>query len=125
MELASMLAGERFSDHPRSVCPVLAMVLRAYNDGIDDERRQDLYTYASIVVGSRDRRARRSRAALFAEFFGCQQRWPYGRGLRSLGVAALNFARAADDDAHQRFLKLLDEMTSREADALTPRGVAI
>ncbi len=125
MELASMLAGERFSDHPRSVCPVIAMVLRAYNDGIDDDRRQDLYTYASVVVGSRDRRSRRTRAARFAEFFGCEQRRPYGRGLRSLGVAALGFAHKADDDAHQSFLKLLDEMTGRKADALTPRGVAI
>lgn len=120
-----MLAGERFSDHPRSVCPVLAMVLRAYNDGIDDERRQDLYKYASIVVGSRDRRARRTRATRFAEFFGCTERRPYGRGLRSLGVAALGFAHRADDESHQRFLKLLDETTGREAGALTPRGVAI
>jgi hypothetical protein len=125
MELSSMLAGERFSDHPRSVCPVLAMVLRAYNDGIDDERRQDLYAYASIVVGSRDRRARRARATRFAEFFGCKDRRPYGRGLRSLGVAALGYAHNADGDAHQRFLKLFDEMTGLEAGALTPRGVAI
>ena len=125
MELASMLAGERFSDHPRSVCPVLAMVLRAYNDGTDDERRQDLYAYASIVIGSRDRRARRARATRFADFFGCPDRRPYGRGLRSLGVAALGFARDADEQAHRRFLKLLDAMTGREAEELTPRGVAI
>ena len=32
IELASMLAGERFSDHPQSVCPVIAGFLRAYND---------------------------------------------------------------------------------------------
>ena len=53
MELASMLAGESFTDHPSSVCPVIGSFLRAYNDSIDDERRQDLYTYASKVVGSR------------------------------------------------------------------------
>ena len=53
MELASMLADEPFSDHPASVCPVIASVLRAYNDSVDDRRRQDLYGYASQVIGSR------------------------------------------------------------------------
>jgi hypothetical protein len=53
MELASMLAGEQFTDRPRSVCPVIGSFLRAYNDRIDDRRRQDLYAYAAKVVGSR------------------------------------------------------------------------
>jgi hypothetical protein len=53
MELASMLAGEPFSDHPRSVCPVIGALLRRYNDTLDDWRRQDLYAYAATVVGSR------------------------------------------------------------------------
>jgi hypothetical protein len=53
MELASMLAGEQFTDHPVSVCPVIAALLRSYNDSVDDRRRQDLYAYASRVVGSR------------------------------------------------------------------------
>ena len=34
MELASMLAGEPFSDHPGSACPVIGAFLRAYNDGL-------------------------------------------------------------------------------------------
>lgn len=63
MELASMLAGEPFSDHPGSVCPVIAAVLRAYNDWVDDERRQELYGYAAKVVGSRaSTRIERARA---------------------------------------------------------------
>jgi hypothetical protein len=53
MELASMLADEGFSDHPDGACPVIAGFLRGYNDCVDDERRQDLYAYASEVVGSR------------------------------------------------------------------------
>jgi hypothetical protein len=57
MELSSMLAGEPFSDHPASVCPVIGAFLRAYNDWIDDNRRQDLYPYASHVVGSRGEKA--------------------------------------------------------------------
>jgi hypothetical protein len=54
MELASMLAGEPFSDRPHSVCPIIAAFLRTYNDGIDDERRRDLYRFASEAVGTRD-----------------------------------------------------------------------
>ena len=52
IELASMLAGEPFSDHPQSVSPMIAGFLRAYNDLVDDQRRQDLYEYASAVVGT-------------------------------------------------------------------------
>jgi hypothetical protein len=54
MELASMLAGERFSDRPYCVSPAIGGFLRAYNDFIDDRLRQDLYRLASAVVGTRD-----------------------------------------------------------------------
>ena len=53
MELSSMLAGERFTHRPASVCFVIAELLRTFNDGADDERRQGLYGCASLVVGSR------------------------------------------------------------------------
>jgi len=52
MELASMLAGEPFSDRPRCVDPVIAAFLRTYNDGLDDKRRQDLYPLAAEAVGT-------------------------------------------------------------------------
>ena len=48
-----MLAGERFSDHPVSVCPIIGALLRAYNDDIDEPRRHDLYRYAAESVGTR------------------------------------------------------------------------
>jgi hypothetical protein len=51
-ELASMLAGERFSDQPRTACPAVTAFVRGYNDGVDDERRQDLYAVAAMLVGS-------------------------------------------------------------------------
>jgi hypothetical protein len=35
------------------VCPVIGSFLRAYNDSVNDERRQDLYAYAAKVVDSR------------------------------------------------------------------------
>jgi hypothetical protein len=50
MELASLLAGEPFSDRPASACPVIGGVLRAYNDAVDDDRRQRLYGMAASVV---------------------------------------------------------------------------
>lgn len=52
MELASMLAGEGFNDHPRSVSRPIASFLRGYNDLLDDRRRADLYRYAALAVDS-------------------------------------------------------------------------
>jgi hypothetical protein len=63
MELASMLAGERFGDRPVSVCPVIGAILRVYNDNVDDRRRQDLYRFAADAVDTRrDYRVQRRRA---------------------------------------------------------------
>jgi hypothetical protein len=53
MELSSMLAGEPFTDRPECVCPVIAEFLRTYNDEVDEQRRRDLYDYASQAVGTR------------------------------------------------------------------------
>jgi hypothetical protein len=63
LELGSMLSGERFGDRPVSVCPVIGAILRAYNDNIDDRRRQDLYRFAADAVDTRrDYRVQRRRA---------------------------------------------------------------
>jgi hypothetical protein len=53
MELASMLAGEPFTDRPWAVCPVIGAFLRSFNDAVDDRTRQALYPYASATVGTR------------------------------------------------------------------------
>jgi hypothetical protein len=69
MELASMLAHEPFSDRPRAVSPVIGAFVRTYNDGVDDERRQDLYPIASEIVGSAAGRKREAeRVSLCLEF---------------------------------------------------------
>src|SRR5262245_47275834 len=57
MELASMLADEPFRDRSPSISPTIGAFLRTYNDGIDEERRQDLYSVAALIVGSASRRA--------------------------------------------------------------------
>lgn len=62
MEYASVLAGERFSDHPHCTHPVLAAACRAINDHISDAGRQRLVTYVPEVVGTATRDPRISAA---------------------------------------------------------------
>lgn len=52
MELASMLAGEPFSDRPATASPVIAALLRCFNDAVRSGRRQRLYPLAALVVGT-------------------------------------------------------------------------
>ena len=63
LELASVLAGDKFGAYPPSVCPVIADFLRCYNDELDDRRRQDLIPLAAMVVGTRAGRRVESRRA--------------------------------------------------------------
>lgn len=73
-----MLAGEPFSDRPRSVSPVIAGFLRAYNDLIDDRRRQDLYRCATEVLGTTGPREVEVARAALLQNWGEQlraQRW--------------------------------------------------
>jgi len=60
MEAASWLAGEPWSDHPRSVHPVIASVARRVNDEIDDDERQSLWPLVAASLGT----ARRGRVRL-------------------------------------------------------------
>jgi hypothetical protein len=117
MELASMLSGERFSDRPKSVCPVIAAVLRAYNDGVDDERRRDLYSLAAETVGTRGSRAvRRRRLGMCAEFFGvkCGRLPTPGGKLYDLALAAQQAGAVATDDSHVQMLALFRRLIGTE-----------
>jgi hypothetical protein len=60
MEAASWLAGESWSDHPRSVHPVIASAARRVNDEIDDDERQLLWPLVAASLGT----ARRGRFRL-------------------------------------------------------------
>lgn len=51
MELASVLAGERWSDHPACTHPLLAALARAVNDLTSDGDRQALVGLVPSVVG--------------------------------------------------------------------------
>jgi hypothetical protein len=51
MELASFLAGEKWSDHPRCTHPLLADLARLVNDCTSDDERQRLAILIPSVVG--------------------------------------------------------------------------
>jgi hypothetical protein len=127
MELASMLAGEPFGDHPASVCPVIGSLLRAYNDSVDDAARQDLYDYAAKVVGSRAgaeiQRLRAERVAAWSSevllrrlsrFLPpaaarriCRMRTP---PLDSVGTHAIRLIPRHTAQTHAAVLALVDEL---------------
>jgi hypothetical protein len=86
MELTSMLAGERFSDRPRCVDPVIAAFLRAFNDRLDTRAREGLRPYARAVIGtSGDRKVTRARRGRCLAFVGVR-RLPRLRLALLLGV---------------------------------------
>ncbi len=77
-----MLAGERFSDSPRCVDPIIAAFLRSFNDRLSHRDRQRLVPSAARGVGTRaGRRRRRERLELCLAF----------AGLRSHQLARLRF----------------------------------
>jgi hypothetical protein len=125
MELASMLAHESFTDRPQAVSPVICDFLRAYNDWLDDGRRQDLYAYAAKAVGTQSshevERARTDLCIAWAQAMRAQNpqlRFPLWTGLyrktrscRAVGVWAGRLAtRCQDNSAHGEVLALLDRM---------------
>lgn len=87
MELASLLAGERWSDHPRCTHAVLCVLARAVNDACSDAGRQLLAVHVPDVIG-RNSSDPRITAALY--------RYCADAGLRrSPGDARLAAARRA------------------------------
>jgi hypothetical protein len=124
MELASMLAGEPFSDRPECVCPVIAEFLRTYNDHISRKLRQDLFDYAARAVGSNQgHRIERRRANRLLDWWleGAPPRRRRARRVfwqlmprtatRDIELAyrAARWA-AASPERHARVLALMDEL---------------
>jgi hypothetical protein len=135
MELASMLADEPFSDHPAAVCPVIGSLLRAYNDSIDDRRRQDLYGYAARIVGSRGTtEVERMRTEHLTAWLATPptRRWTrfmFPARLRAmspkppldvLGAGAVRSLNVHDDRTHENMLELIDDLLAMGADERAP-----
>jgi hypothetical protein len=118
MELASMLAGEPFSDRARSISPTIGALLRTYNDELDDDRRQDLYPVAAAIVGTAARRGvereRINRCLGFAQEHGARMPGRRGAlGLATAEAAGTLAARAAlAAGAHAEALSLVNELVA-------------
>jgi hypothetical protein len=130
MELASMLAGEPFSDHPQAVSPTIGSFMRNYNDLIDDERRQDLYEYAAKIVGTsgspESELARAARLVAWAEELWEERarrsiadriRRRVARDRRRAAVDhaaryAMHAIGRVTDESHRAALRLVDELVA-------------
>jgi hypothetical protein len=86
VELASVIAHEKFSDRPVCVCPAIAAFLRGWNDRAAYADRQRLVPYAERIVGTREsRRLTRERRDMCLEWAGADlQRGALGRTLARL-----------------------------------------
>ncbi|HEY6933800.1 MAG TPA: hypothetical protein VI452_10405 [Marmoricola sp.] len=56
MEMASYLAGEKWSDHPKCTHPLLGALARMVNDHVGDETRQELIPLVPSVIGLQGRK---------------------------------------------------------------------
>lgn len=95
MEYVSVLAGLRFTDHPRCTHPLLGWLARRVNDAVSDIARPRLVTVAPALIGTRQRH-RSVRAVIFGE-------------IARAGLAAA---------PHDRWLADLDVLTRRRLDRL-------
>lgn len=94
VELASLLAGEEFSDRPECVCPVIGAFLRSWNDRAAYADRQRLRPYAERVIGSRAQAAvTRQRRDICLEWAGA--RLDAGRTRRWASLLAVRARIAA------------------------------
>ncbi|HTU84205.1 MAG TPA: hypothetical protein VMF57_01450 [Solirubrobacteraceae bacterium] len=139
MELASMLAGEGFSDHPRSVSRPIASFMRGYNDLLDDRRRGDLYRYAALAVGTSSSRsteeARVARLLAWGDELwerraarSLLERVRYRRAVQErsndpepAGTYAVHAIGKVRDDSHAAALALVQELIAMQAPA-SPRS---
>ena len=142
MELASMLAGRRFSDWVPCVDPAIGAFLRGYNDHLSDELRQDLYRYAATVLDTwvdvelAERRAEMCRTWALQARSVRASRLPWSLRFRRqgrfefadcefAGVYAARFARR-DRAWHTRTLGFIDMLVavgSRPEESTTPAAV--
>ncbi len=130
VELASMLAGDRFSDRPPSVCPVIASFMRTVNDAVSEEDLQALYPYAPLIVGTAgSRRERQARARKCSEWANEMGRSPgllrrIASRMRSPADAGSVAARAALRRGGPRLALSLVELLVGETDERDARRAA-
>lgn len=108
MELASYLAGERWSDHPKCTHPLLAALARAVNDASTDAARPLLAPLIPAVVG----------------LDGDDERWSVEIAMLA-ATAALPIASASRQNSLAVGLltceRVLDEIEDREPGFMRPQ----
>lgn len=85
MEIASLLGGEQWSDHPRCTDRLLATIARGVNDRLGEETRQQLMPWIPQVVGANQRHPMLT-AAIMTTLVEHARQWPSDE--RSLRWAA-------------------------------------
>ena len=66
LEAVAWLVGEKHSDHPACVSPVLGAFCRSWNDSLDDVNRQKLKPYLVRLIGTAGDAARDQRRSWMA-----------------------------------------------------------
>jgi hypothetical protein len=66
MEAVAYIAGEPWSDHPKCASPVITSFLISWNDGTNDEDRQNLKRFIPMVVGTNTGKADDTKRAWMA-----------------------------------------------------------
>jgi hypothetical protein len=114
VELASVIAGEEFSDRPSCVCPVIGAFLRGWNDRASHTERQRLSPYAARIVGSRSNpRVTRKRRDICLEWAGADLSHGGVRGLLSRAGMRLKIAVFCGSAAAVRLNEGAGDYTSR------------
>ncbi len=125
VELASLIANEDFSDHPRCVCPVVGAFLRGWNDRAPHAQRQRLGPYAARIVGSRSTpRVTRERRDLCLEWAGAYRRTGARGAMARLG-SRLRVAAACGLVAVARFDEGAGDYAARIAAARDDEEAAL
>jgi hypothetical protein len=109
MEAASWIAGERWSDHPRSVHRAIASVARWVNDAVDDEERQRLWP---LILASLDT----------GKVHGFRLDRNLRRLTREAGCRAV--AKGRPTEAWREVLRAYGDLTGHQARDVRPERIA-
>jgi hypothetical protein len=109
MEMASYLAGEKWSDHPQCTHPLVAAMAREINDRVGDRMRQDLVPLIPSVVG------------LVSDDVRVDAWIAREAALTALPIVSMSSQRAVAVGV-LRSEAVLNALDGRPADELTPRA---
>ena len=136
MEAAAYIAGEKHSDHPSCVCPVIGAFARMLNDSLPDDRRQEMKPYVRMAIGTandgkQEQRswmlvdwAIRDRGAALLRALGLQKEADRLQAIPEIRTleGAIDAARALDSQA---WFDMLDRLLMAGVAAELPEGTKV